>query len=134
MCTRYSSYLPGYEPHDRHSRRTDRSTPYADLTTENIKYLTLARTPIKDMTYFARTAQLLPCATHAGSNAKGCAVGDDGRLVLGCLIGVDRKWGCGNAIALPLLFLLLLPLRVGAGNLGRWGILPPRLARHAEEL
>ncbi|KAI5357330.1 putative peptidase S28, alpha/Beta hydrolase [Septoria linicola] len=44
------------------------STPYTDLTTENMKYLTLENS-IKDMTYFAREVKL-PFDKHGDSNAK----------------------------------------------------------------
>jgi hypothetical protein len=43
------------------------STPFTDLTTENMKYLTLENA-IKDMTYFAKKVQL-PFARHVASNA-----------------------------------------------------------------
>ncbi|KAK4616337.1 putative extracellular serine carboxypeptidase [Fulvia fulva] len=44
------------------------SSPFADLTTENMKYLTLDNA-LKDMTYFANNVKL-PFAKHASSNAK----------------------------------------------------------------
>ncbi|KAF2764574.1 serine carboxypeptidase [Teratosphaeria nubilosa] len=44
------------------------SSPYDDLTTENMKYLTLDQA-IHDLTYFANNAKL-PWATHASANAK----------------------------------------------------------------
>ena len=43
------------------------SSPFDDLTTENLQYLTLENA-IKDLTHFAKTAQL-PFATHFSSNA-----------------------------------------------------------------
>lgn len=44
------------------------SSPFDDLTTENLQYLTLENA-LKDMTYFANHVKL-PFAKHGGSNAK----------------------------------------------------------------
>lgn len=47
------------------------SSPFADLTTENLQYLTLENS-IKDLTYFANHVKL-PFAKHGSSNAKDVA-------------------------------------------------------------
>lgn len=47
------------------------SSPFADLTTENLQYLTLENS-IKDLTYFANNVKL-PFAKHGSSNAKDVA-------------------------------------------------------------
>jgi hypothetical protein len=44
------------------------SSPYADLTTENLRYLTLANS-IADLTYFAKNVKL-SFDTNSSSNAQ----------------------------------------------------------------